>query len=85
YLLAINAAISSDKNELIYTNGLKSDTNTAFATTNDKGVIIIIGLLPQYCSFPTSEEAALHEAVLFAAQSGEEHIICTGSKPTINA
>uniref|UniRef100_A0A0K8VY27 Putative RNA-directed DNA polymerase from transposon X-element n=1 Tax=Bactrocera latifrons TaxID=174628 RepID=A0A0K8VY27_BACLA len=71
--------------EVVYTDGSKSDTGTAFAVTNKLGSTIAVYSLPPYCSVFTAEAAAILEAVLFASRNGKKTVICTDSKSAIDA
>ncbi|XP_054087904.1 uncharacterized protein LOC128922191 [Zeugodacus cucurbitae] len=71
--------------KFIYTDGSKSDQNTAYAVVSENSKIITKGLLLPPCSVFTAEAYAIKVATQWIMSSKGKYVICTDSLSTISA
>uniref|UniRef100_A0A0A1WI36 Pol polyprotein n=1 Tax=Zeugodacus cucurbitae TaxID=28588 RepID=A0A0A1WI36_ZEUCU len=71
--------------KFIYTDGSKTDQNTAYAVVSENSKIITKGLLLPPCSVFTAEAYAIKVATQWIMSSKGKYVICTDSFSTISA
>lgn len=65
--------------KFFYTDGSKTPENTSFAVTQENGLIVKIGILPNFASIFTAEAFGILQAITIASKLRGKTIICSDS------